>query len=555
MPSPNTTSAPNCLADLRPATYNPRQISEEAIRALGESLARYGNLAGIVFNLETGNLVGGHQTLEALKRQHGDALEFWPMDVQRGEIRTPNGDIFPVRYVRLSEDDEITANILANSEELRGRWTDDAARLIDRVRAALAPGAFDLLRFDDLANRVRASLASNSPSKALEDDAKAAAFRSLSAEFIVPPFSVLDARQGYWVERKQAWIALGIESGAGRGENLLRMSDNAAIAKKGRKGTGRLTYQIDRKRYDDARQEAGRTSRASRLTFNVEPDGVSPKPRRTLGATPPNLESEIGTSGTSVFDPVLTELLLRWFSPPEGRVFDPFAGGSVRGIVSALLGRRYVGIDLRSEQVEANEVQWAQISTGAESRAAIRAEPITEAVPRWITGDSRDAQTLLAASGENVSPFDFVLSCPPYLDLEVYSDDERDLSNASAAAFEEAYRSIISHAIARLADDSFAAFVVGDVREKRGEGFFRRFPEMTISAFEDAGARLYNRAILLVMLSSLPLRVRRQFTRGRKLGTAHQEVLIFCKGSARKACEKIGPVQFGTSPVDEDGGE
>jgi hypothetical protein len=40
---------------------------------------------------------------------------------------------------------------------------------------------------------------------------------SLSAEFGVPPFSVLNAREGWWQERKAAWIALGIKSELGRG--------------------------------------------------------------------------------------------------------------------------------------------------------------------------------------------------------------------------------------------------------------------------------------------------------------------------------------------------
>jgi hypothetical protein len=43
------------------------------------------------------------------------------------------------------------------------------------------------------------------------------AHRTLAERFGVPPFSVLDARQGYWQDRKRAWIALGIKSELGRG--------------------------------------------------------------------------------------------------------------------------------------------------------------------------------------------------------------------------------------------------------------------------------------------------------------------------------------------------
>ena len=40
---------------------------------------------------------------------------------------------------------------------------------------------------------------------------------SLAERFIIPPFSVFDARQGYWQERKEAWLRLGIQSELGRG--------------------------------------------------------------------------------------------------------------------------------------------------------------------------------------------------------------------------------------------------------------------------------------------------------------------------------------------------
>lgn len=41
----------------------------------------------------------------------------------------------------------------------------------------------------------------------------------LKDRFIVPPFSILDAEQGYWRQRKKNWLSLGIKSELGRGEN------------------------------------------------------------------------------------------------------------------------------------------------------------------------------------------------------------------------------------------------------------------------------------------------------------------------------------------------
>jgi hypothetical protein len=45
--------------------------------------------------------------------------------------------------------------------------------------------------------------------------------KTLADKFIVPPFSVLDARQGYWQKRKREWLALGIQSELGRGDQLI----------------------------------------------------------------------------------------------------------------------------------------------------------------------------------------------------------------------------------------------------------------------------------------------------------------------------------------------
>lgn len=41
---------------------------------------------------------------------------------------------------------------------------------------------------------------------------------TLAERFGIPPFSVLDARKGWWQDRKRAWLDLGIRSELGRGE-------------------------------------------------------------------------------------------------------------------------------------------------------------------------------------------------------------------------------------------------------------------------------------------------------------------------------------------------
>jgi DNA modification methylase len=234
-------------------------------------------------------------------------------------------------------------------------------------------------------------------------------------------------------------------------------------------------------------------------------------------------------SGTSIFDPVLTELAYRWFCPPKGIVLDPFAGGSVRGIVAAKLGREYIGYELRKEQTDANAEQAEHICK--------------DIMPVWVNADSRTIDKADVAA-------DFIFSCPPYADLEVYSDGPLDISILEYVAFIEAYRGIIAKTCAKLKDDRFACFVVGEVRDKKGN--YYNFVGDTIQAFMDAGLSYYNEMILVTAAGSLPIRVGRQFETGRKIGKTHQNVLVFVKGSAKKATKAIGRVEFSEGDSDDE---
>jgi len=199
--------------------------------------------------------------------------------------------------------------------------------------------------------------------------------------------------------------------------------------------------------------------------------------------------------------------------------------GSVRGWVAAKTGRRYIGCDLRREQVEENRAQWAAANQGG------------DITPEWICGDSRNIGALAGAARA-----DMLFSCPPYADLERYSKDPADLSNMDYPAFIAAYREIVGASLALLLPDRFACFVVGEVRDKRG--IYRNFVADTIAAFIDAGASYYNEAILITQAGSLAIRAADGFIKSRKLGKTHQNVLVFVKGDPRRATAACGPVEI-----------
>jgi hypothetical protein len=372
---------------------------------------------------------------------------------------------------------------------------------------------------------------------------------SLADRFGIPPFSVLDARQGAWQARKRAWIGLGIQSELGRGggsgtwiaseETGTPADRQQAYRNKEASPGGSPRPACDysnRERGDGA----GRPIAATSVSQKLAPGGGGcwlggPKTESTDKFIRSNTSSSSkameyaggyensapGSSGTSIFDPVVCEMAMRWFCPDGGLVLDPFAGGSVRGIVAALLNRRYVGIDLRPEQIAANEAQWERISKIAPDAPA----------PRWIVGDSVNLESLVQ---EQV---DLLFTCPPYYDLEQYSDDPRDLSAIPTyVGFIEVYQKIIRAAVEMLAPDAFAAFVVGDLRDPKGN--YRNFPADTTAGFCAAGMALYNDAVLVTSVGSLPIRVGKQFEVSRKLGHTHQNVMVYLKGDARKAAAR-----------------
>ncbi len=98
------------------------------------------------------------------------------------------------------------------------------------------------------------------------------------------------------------------------------------------------------------------------------------------------------------------------------------------------------------------------------------------------------------------------------------------------------YYKIIKRTVSLLKDNSTACFVVGDIRS-REDHCYRNFPGHTIEAFQEAGAKLYNDAILLTAVGSTPIRAKFQFPISRKMGKLHQNVLIFLKGEWRAFME------------------
>ncbi len=423
------------IKDLVPYVANPRQITDKQAKDLKASLDKFGVADPIIINTDN-TIIGGHQRKKILETLMGVDPDF------EIDVRVPD------RELTIDESRELNVRLNKNVAEWNFDTLANNFELDDLLDWGFEDKELDLDLWDNEGDCERGGL---------------------NERFVIPPFTIFDTRQGYWQDRKNEWLSLGIASEVGR--------DAFASA--------------------DASRFVGATQNR--------------KTNLTAGETP------------SIFDPVLCEVAYRWFCPPNSNILDPFAGGSVRGIVASKLGHHYTGIDLSERQIGANNKQADEL--------------LEDNKPDWIVGNSLDIKEL--APGE----YDLIFSCPPYYDLEVYSDEEGELSALGTYdEFISIYRQIIADCVSMLKDDRFACFVVGDIRDNKG--FYYNFPADTIMAFKDAGMTLYNDAVLLNRTGTVAMQVSHNFNIGRKLGKLHQNVLVFYKGDP-KAIKQFGDVECG----------
>lgn len=280
--------------------------------------------------------------------------------------------------------------------------------------------------------------------------------KTLIESFVVPPFSTLDTRQGYWIDRKRMWERYLGDTGATR----------------------------------DA--EFGRT-------YNITKQGLYKQ--------------------TSMFDPVLVELMYKWFCPNEATIIDPFGGEQTKGIVAGLMNLQYVGIELRQEQVDLNNALSKQYED-----------------VYYICGDSRYTRKLIEDNKFEDFKFNFCLTSPPYFNLEEYSTKKEDLSQVSYDEFLSMLDSIFSSVYLLLENDTFTVVKMGEVRDNKGE-LYGLVPDF-INLMKDIGYKYYNEIILINQSGTGAIRAAGNM-KSRKIVKCHQNVLVFYKGDLKKIRDKF----------------
>ncbi len=168
--------------------------------------------------------------------------------------------------------------------------------------------------------------------------------------------------------------------------------------------------------------------------------------RKTLNGKRSDRRNGVNNGKCSVFNPQLAQMILSAYAPLNSKIYDAFGGGGTRGYIATKMGHDYTGIEIRKEEVER----------------------INNQMEKW----NINFKMILNDSTKYVpnEKFNFAFTCPPYYDLELYSNLNGDLSNANNYKdFLKMLEQVIKNIFNCLEEGSTSVFVVGNFRNKTGE--------------------------------------------------------------------------------------
>lgn len=225
--------------------------------------------------------------------------------------------------------------------------------------------------------------------------------------------------------------------------------------------------------------------------------------RETLNSNRSDRRHGVNNGKCSVFNPQLAQMILAAYAPMNGKIYDPFGGGGTRGYIATKMGYNYTGVEIRKEEYNRVLAQMKEWNLNF----------------KFILADSVKYRP-------NES-FDFIYTCPPYYDLEVYSDMEEDLSNApSYMEYLNMLQKVLKNCYDVLKKDSFAVFVVGNFRNKKGE--LEHLNGDLITKAKEVGFKLWDELIWMGA-SNVALTRCGKFEKNRKSVRMHEYIIILKK--------------------------
>ncbi len=138
------------LSELKPAPYNPREISSEALSGLRQSLEKFGLVDLLVVNRRNMRIVSGHQRYKILQEEGVETVTCIMVD--------------------MDEISEMAMNVSLNSQEITGEWTQALVPILERLRLEASDDYLGL-RLKELREEVAdMEIESTGAGKTLPDD-------------------------------------------------------------------------------------------------------------------------------------------------------------------------------------------------------------------------------------------------------------------------------------------------------------------------------------------------------------------------------------------------
>ena len=225
-----------------------------------------------------------------------------------------------------------------------------------------------------------------------------------------------------------------------------------------------------------------------------------------------NVVKETGKShngNASVLDPVVCEVILRFFMPTKGvRVYNPFGGGVQMGFVAGSYGYEYLSSEIRQNQCDTNNAICQDFYN-----------------TKWLKSNS--------STFRPKQKYDLVFSCPPYYKVEKYIDYDGNSPEGeinSLPSYDEFLQTLFSgykQAINVLNDNCFFVVMVGDSRDKNG-AYYGCEAEHELF-FKSQGLHIYNR-ITYLECEFTRLAQAKKTLDYRKFPKREQKILVFYKG-------------------------
>lgn len=224
--------------------------------------------------------------------------------------------------------------------------------------------------------------------------------------------------------------------------------------------------------------------------------------KRTMGAS---YKESLGNNpnAVSIFNPHLAQMILSAYCPTGANIYDPFAGGGTRGFIASAMGHSYTGVEIRQPEVD----------------RIIKQQWDLNLFFNIFCGDS----TIFTDEPK----YNFSYTCPPYYDLEVYSNLEKDISTAKTYLdFLDLIKKSLAQTFAILQPDSLAVWVVGNFRDKHG--YLQHFNGDLIRQAKDVGFNLLDELIFWGASGAAAQRAG-QFGANRKSVRVHEYIVVLQK--------------------------